>query len=310
MFGVSASDAKCLVAKHSGTRGETSLGQSAVSRLPGPTLGQQPPKKYIPGRKQRRQGRNLKRMPAEYVPCTKGAKCKHGCRYVTAGDRRLLYQEYKSIRDDLRSGAKYRGYVYIFQFLRKVKSIRNVTPANWHSDATSILHDVSTIRQSCVHCQCDEEAKWNPPNDHVYSNCNRRDEVQHGTYFGTEVHLPINGCPHRVWPPFFWSTFGISKRTYSHLLEYAGASRLPKDKFSRGGTIKSSREQLVRLYIATIPRHFSHYSPTSTSEYVACASSCLNWWKGPLEVDQDGTHPLCFLQWLDKRNDTNDYHIY
>ena len=94
------------------------------------------------------------------------------------------------------------------------------------------------------------------------------------------------------------------------LLEYAGASRLLKDKFSGGGSIKSPREQLVRQYIATIPRHFSHYSPTSTSEYVACASSCLNWWKGPLEVDQDGTHPLCFLQWLDKRNDTNDYHIY
>jgi hypothetical protein len=61
---------------------------------------------------------------------------------------------------------------------------------------------------------------------------------------------------------------------------------------------------------ATVPRHSSHYSPTSTSEYVQCASSCLNWWKGPLEADLHGARPLCMLKWLDQINGTKSYDLY
>ncbi len=85
---------------------------------------------------------------------------------------------------------------------------------------------------------------------------------------------------------------------------------MPKDKFTRVGSKKSQREQLVRQYIATVPRHFSHYSPTSSSEYVQCASSCLNWWKGPLECDLHGLRPLCLLEWLDSINGTHNYEVY
>ena len=76
------------------------------------------------------------------------------------------------------------------------------------------------------------------------------------------------------------------------------------------GQKKSNREQLVRSYIGTVPRHYSHYSPTSTSEYVQCASSCLNWWKGPLEADLHGQRPLCMLEWLDQINGPNYYDLY
>ena len=40
------------------------------------------------------------------------------------------------------------------------------------------------------------------------------------------------------------------------------------------------------------------------------ASSCLNWWKGPLESDLNGLRPLCLLEWLDLTNDTNNYELY
>ena len=91
---------------------------------------------------------------------------------------------------------------------------------------------------------------------------------------------------------------------------HSGSSILPKERFSRAGSSKSNREQLVRSYMGTVPRHYSHYSPTSTSEYVQCASSCLNWWKGPLETDLHGERPLCLLEWLDEINGTNSYDLY
>ena len=70
------------------------------------------------------------------------------------------------------------------------------------------------------------------------------------------------------------------------------------------GQIKTEKESLCREYIASVPRHYSHFSVSSSNEYVDCASSALNWWRGPLESNADGTSSPCFLEWLDERNTT------
>ena len=64
-----------------------------------------PPQKFEPGRRRLRHARALARLSAEltYAPSKKGNNCKHDCTYVTAGDRTLLYQEYMSIRTDVRA---------------------------------------------------------------------------------------------------------------------------------------------------------------------------------------------------------------
>ena len=87
-----------------GTRGETTLGERVVSRLPGPVLGQVPPTKYLPGRQRLRHARNLKSLPLElqHEPCTKGDMCNNECAHVSDGARKFLYEEYRKIRLDVR----------------------------------------------------------------------------------------------------------------------------------------------------------------------------------------------------------------
>jgi hypothetical protein len=61
---------------------------------------------------------------------------------------------------------------------------------------------------------------------------------------------------------FFKKTFRLGSFVFNELFKHSGSSLFPKEKLT--------------------PHHFSHYIPTSSSENVQCASSCLNWWKGPL----------------------------
>ena len=164
--------------------------------------------------------------------------------------------------------------------------------------------------QHCTHCQCDPRALWNPQHDHMHEDCLRKGEAQHNAYFVKELHLCAKGKCYTVCTQFFRKTFRLGSFVFNELFKHSGSSSLPKTKFTRVGSKKSQREQLVRQYIATVPRHFSHYSPTSSSEYVQCASSCLNWWKGPLECDLHGLRPLCLLEWLDSINGTHNYEVY
>jgi hypothetical protein len=120
---------------------------------------------------------------------------------------------------------------------------------------------------------------------------------------GDEWHSFVSVCP-----SFWRDTFAISRQTFDVLAHHAGDICLPK--YLHKGSHKSGMEASVRSYVASIPRYFSHYSPTSTSEYVACASSALNWWKGDLEYNPDGTRPLCLLEWLDMENNTEHYKFY
>ena len=203
----------------------------------------------------------------------------------------------------------------MFQFMKKVKRVKLKTIK--HADsfvvAAVLLPGDSPTReliQHCVHCQCDARELWNPPNDHIYNDCFRRREVQHGSYYVKQLHLLSNGISYPVCTQYFKKTFGLGCTVFNKLYKHCGCSILPKEICTSAGSKKSTREQLVRQYIATVPRHYSHYSPTSTSEYVQCASSCLNWWKGPLESDLNGVRPLCLLEWLDSINETNSHELY
>jgi hypothetical protein len=112
------------------------------------------------------------------------------------------------------------------------------------------------LLQSCTHYCMDAKELWRPQESHLYSECGRRDEVQHGTFSKNEVYI----AGYCVCVPYFCNTFGLSKKVYFKLIKHAGASYLPPI-FSHGGSIKSNMERHVREYIATIPRHYSHYSP-------------------------------------------------
>ncbi len=199
--------------------------------------------------------------------------------------------------------------------MKKVKRVKRKT--TMHKDsfivaAVQLPGDFPTreIIQHCVHCQWDARDLWNPQHDHMYDECRRRREVQHGSYYVKQLHLLSKGSSYPVCTQYFKNTFGLGDAVFNNLYKHCGSSILPKEKFTCAGSKKSLREQLVRQYIATVPRHFSHYSPTSTSEYVQCASSCLNWWKGPLESDLNGVRPLCLLEWIDSINATNNYELY
>jgi hypothetical protein len=201
----------------------------------------------------------------------------------------------------MKSGAKYRAYTYLFQFMRKVKRFRKRTKKHRESYllGTPAIVGQSPVRvsiQNCSHCQCDPRVVWNPQHDHMYTDCLRKAEAQQSSYLVKELHLCAKGVCFTVCTQFFIKTFRLGSFVFNELFKHSGCSTLPKNKFSRIGSKKSLREQLVRRYIATVPRHFSHYSPTSSSEYVQCASSCLNWWKGPLECDLHGLRPLCLLE--------------
>ena len=131
--------------------------ERVVSRLPGPALGQEPPRKFAAGRKRVRHARDLHTVRAEldYGPCPKGSRCKNDCSFLAPNDRSILYAEYKLIRADVRAhtqtlsftihvtltlthhssltpcsqvhkGAKYRAYAYLSQFMKRVKRIRRV----------------------------------------------------------------------------------------------------------------------------------------------------------------------------------------
>jgi hypothetical protein len=179
--------------------------ERVVSWLPGPALGQEPPRKFAAGRKRVRHARDLKKVQAElvYAPCPKGSRCKNDCSFLTPNDRSILYAEYKLIRVDVRAhtqtlsltihvtltlthhftltpcpqvqkGAKYRAYAYLFQFMKRVKRIRRVRK---HRDSYDIvrIRNVGTpslaVVQHCAHCQCDSRELWNPPDDHTYETC-------------------------------------------------------------------------------------------------------------------------------------------
>jgi len=154
------------------------------------------------------------------------------------------------------------------------------------------------------------QALWDPVLPHTYTNCNRRNEPLHGGRLKLRLFVKWENGVVEVCKKFWCNTFGIGGRSFARLDSFSTQAFLPPNAFAWGGSVKSAKESLVREYVGTIPRHFSHYSMSSTSEYVDCASSALNWWKGPTETNDDGTVSIPFLEWLVKRNGTEDLPFY
>jgi hypothetical protein len=113
----------------------------------------------------------------------------------------------------MKNGAKYRGYCLLFQFMNKVKRIKCKTKKHQDSYVVAAVQTIGNspakeIIQHCVHCQCDAWDFWNPQHDHLYEECGRRGEIQHGSYYVKELHLLSKGISYTVCTQFFMKTFG------------------------------------------------------------------------------------------------------
>ncbi len=188
--------------------------------------------------------------------CAKLLKCRNECRHVSLQARLAVREQYDAIRADLRKGAKYRGYCFIFQRISKVRMLKVPGKLVKHMDAQYGM-------QQCSHCMFDDQTKWDPAHSHGYMYCNRRGEKHNNSYLRNRFGLIDDEEDHSVCATFFADTFEISKTTLLLLTSYAGKAMLPPDIFpAHGGYVpRFDRKQLVREYIGTIPRHFSHYSP-------------------------------------------------
>lgn len=86
--------------------------------------------------------------------------------------------------------------------------------------------------------------------------------------------------------------------------------QVPHNFFAYKGRKPTHQRALVLEYMETIPRHYSHYSMSSLHEYIDCASSILNWYRGPTDINEDGSVSPCFLEWLDEKMGTTNYELY
>jgi len=106
----------------------------------------------------------------------------------------------------MKKGAKYRAYVYLFQFMKKVKRIKVKVKLNRDAYLIVQTHGNSpTLEciQHCPHCKCDPKVLWAPQEDHSYADCLRRAEIQNGTHFVTQLHLCAKGSCYTVCTDFF-----------------------------------------------------------------------------------------------------------
>lgn len=190
---------------------------------------------------------------------------------------------------------------YIFNFVQTVWEYPKVLP---------IHPDAARGRQRCKHCKQDPSELWSPTTSHNYRSCLRRAEPLNGGRWVTKYYLHCGSGIIEVCAPFWRNTFGICKKVQQRLGKYSSSAHLPPEAFTWGGSAKSNREALVLQYVQSVPRHYSHFSTSSTREYVDCASSGLNWWKGPTEVNDDGTVSPCFLEWLDEKNGTEHHQFF
>ena len=140
----------------------------------------------------------------------------------------------------MKSGATYRAYTYLFQFMRNVKRLKKRTKK--HRDSyllgTPAIVGQSPVRvsiQHCAHCQCDPRDLWNPQHDHMYEDCLRKAETQHNSYFVKELHLCAKGKCYTVCTQFFIKTSRLGSFVFNELFKHSGSSSLPKKKFPRVG---------------------------------------------------------------------------
>ena len=179
VYGCTPTSPVCLAARNTAVRGETALQYKEPVRLPGPALGADPREKFAFGRRRVRQTRPLKRNTVPpLLPCVCGIKCKHDCRYVTPEMRMVVRAEFLKIRQDvsrtqtqsltlthnpypysttlltyhnlqLKTGAKYRAYVYLFNCMRRDKRVKPVVVNEMHADARGEVIYRRNVFQGC-----------------------------------------------------------------------------------------------------------------------------------------------------------------
>ncbi len=134
-------------------------------------------------------------------------KCQNECRHVPLQSRLAHRAQYDALLVDMRKGAKYRGYCYVFQRISKVRVLKVPGKHVRHRDALNNM-------QACSHCMCEDQTKWDPPHSHAYMHCNRRGEKHNNSsYLQNRMGLIHDEEDHSVCPAFFADTLAISKRT-------------------------------------------------------------------------------------------------
>lgn len=249
--------------------------------------GALPPTRKKEGRKRVRTVRSLRPLLGHLNMCALGRTCANECNRVSTSLREELRAEFDKRRKSLEKGARRRSMEFLFNFVRRETDYPTHKPP--HPDA-------SGGRQKCRHCRFDPAYMWSPQTSHTLQNCRRRNEPRNGHTYVYKYFLYDEGGAVEVCAPFWRDTFCVSQKTQLKLARFSSGFQLPPGAFTWGGSTKSNREVIVLEYMASVPRHFSHFSMCSTHEYVDCASSALNWWRGPTEVNDDGTISPCFLE--------------
>ena len=210
----------------------------------------------------------------------------------------ILFSYYLEL---LGQGARYRAACFAFSFVKTEYVYPDCSKIPGHPDSFE-------RRQKCAHCKFDVKELWNPAVSHAYSQCGRKNEPRNRRKARTVYRLWDGVVNVPVCISFFKETFGLGKDGLKTLAASAGNFKLAA--FKSKGRRKTEKELMCREFIASVPRHYSHFSVSSSNEYVDCASSALNWWRGPLECNGDGTTSPCFLEWLDQRHQTNHLQVY
>ena len=234
-------------------------------------------------------------------PCAKGERCSKFCRHVPASERAKIRETCESIMRDIKAGARQRKMEFIFGMMQTV--IIQSKAKKCHPDAIG--------RQKCSHCKFDNCGLWDPPACHTYRKCNRRHELRNDSVRRTKYYLHDGQGMVEVCSAFWRNTMDIGEASQKKLAAFSrSCCVLPPKSFSWGGSSKTNKENFVLEYLATVPRHFSHFSVGGTFEYVDCAASIAQLWKGPTELNDDGTTTPCFLEWADERNQTTFQQVY
>ena len=209
----------------------------------------------------------------------------------------------------MKTKARQRAHIYAMQYIMRVAEYPIPRNRDRHVEARAVGRG-QRPPQACVHCCFDPAASWDPQASHTCDNCNRRNMPRNGGVKRFLYYLHTGDVRVRVCKNFFTNTFGLGRRSCKEMRTHCEVAVLPPTAFSWGGSTQKGKEALVRRYIDTMPRHYSHYTTSSTNEHVDCASSALNWWMGPLEKNANGTLSPPFLEWLDAELNTDHVTFY
>ena len=115
---------------------------------------------------------------------------------------------------------------------------------------------------------------WSPAASHTYRSCDRKNEPKNGRTARTVFSLWDGGASVPVCLSFWKETFGLGKAALRTLTKSATSYKLAE--YKNKGQKNTEKESMCREFIATVPRHYSHFSVSSCNEYVDCASNALN----------------------------------